>query len=117
MDWSEPLRLDTLSLNTPGIPIRGNIFLSLETLFSDSFLPLLRISFFGIELSKQYDIEFYIRYGLIFAVLFFYYIKVRTEDTGNCSHPHSYRWGVLTRLTTFIHRTALNKAVYSLLHL
>lgn len=23
------------------------------------------------------------------------YIKVRTDDTGTCSHPHPYGWGVL----------------------
>ena len=31
----------------------------------------------------------------------FHYSKVRTEETGNCSHPHLYRWGVLARLTSF----------------
>jgi len=33
-----------------------------------------------------------------FLSFIFYYIKVRTEDTGNCSHPHPYRWGVPARL-------------------
>jgi len=72
--------------------------MTLGVLFLDSLLPPLRVSSFGIGLSRQYDIEFCIRYGLIFLVSFFYYIKVRTEDTGNCSHPHPYRWGFPARI-------------------
>jgi len=76
------------------IPIQGNTSLSLEILFLCSLLPFLRASPFGIGLSKQYDIEFCILYGLISLVSYFHYIKERAEDIGNCSHPHSYRWGV-----------------------
>jgi len=81
-----------------GIPIQDNIFLPLGTLFLGSLLPLLRVSSFGIELSIQGDIEFYIQLGLILSVSFFNYIKVRMEDTGNCSHPCPYRWGFPAKL-------------------
>jgi len=53
------------------IPIQGNISLSLGVLFLGSFLPPSRVSSFGIGLSRQCDIEFYIGYGLIFLVSFF----------------------------------------------
>jgi len=41
----------------PDTPIRGNIFLFPGILFLGNFLPLLRVSSFGIELSIQYNIE------------------------------------------------------------
>ena len=79
------------------IPNQDNISLFPEVLFSDNFLFRLLKSFFGIGLSRQYDIGSYIRYGPLYITSSFHYIKVRTEETGKCSHPHLYRWGVLAK--------------------
>jgi hypothetical protein len=71
----------------------GNAFLPLEVSYSNNFLPLLPVSFFGIGFSRKCDIEFFIVYRLIFLVSLFYYTEVRSEDTENCSNPHPYGWG------------------------
>jgi len=79
------------------IPNQDNISLFPEVLFSDNFLFRLLKSSFGIGLSRQYDIGFCIRYVPLYIISCFHYIKVQTEETGKCSHPHLYRWGVLAR--------------------
>ena len=82
----------------PYIPNQDNISLFPEVLLSDNFLRQLPKFSFDIELSKQYDIGSYIRYETLYIISCFHYSKVRTEETGNCSHPHPYRWGVLAIL-------------------
>jgi hypothetical protein len=61
------------------IPHQDNISLFPEVLSSDNYLLRLLKFFFGIELSRRYDIGFYIPYEPLYIVSNFHYIKERTE--------------------------------------
>jgi len=89
------------------IPNQDNISLFPEVLFSDNFLLRLLKSFFGIWLSRRYDIGSYIRYEPHYITSCFHYIKIRTEETGKYSHPHLYRWGFPARLKNFLFFTII----------
>ena len=79
-------------------PNQDNISLFPEVLSSDNYLLRLLEFFFGIGLSRRYDIGSYIPYEPLYIVSYFHYIKEQTEETGKCSHPHLYRWGFPARL-------------------
>jgi len=83
------------------IPNQNDISLFLVVLFSDNFLARLLKSFFCIGLSRQYNIGSYIRYEPLYIISCFHYSKVRTEETGNCSNPHLYRWRFPARSITY----------------
>jgi len=69
------------------IPNQDNISLFPEVLSSDNYSLRLLKSFFGIGLSRQYDIGSYIPYEPLYIISCFHYIKVRTEETGNALIP------------------------------
>jgi len=80
------------------IPNPDNISWFSEALFSDNFLHRWPGSSSDSVWSKQYDIAFYIRYEPLYIISCIHYSKVRTEETGNSSHPRLYRRGFPARL-------------------
>jgi len=59
---------------------RDNIFLFPEVLFSDNFLPRLQKSFFGIWLSKRYDIRSYMVWAALCNFIFSLYKRTNRRN-------------------------------------
>jgi hypothetical protein len=64
------------------IPNQDNISLFPEVISSDNYLLRLLKIFFGIGLSRRYNIGFYILYEPFYIISYFHYIKERTNEIG-----------------------------------